>query len=127
MSEDATVALVRALVENMEGAADDWESLSFVLALNDARLYEVYGYTYNADESISAVVVRARLVRPQLADYFEGYYGEDESRPVRLLVQLVRATGTYEITFEDTDDSRWAVTADNLATIREELRPQLDA
>lgn len=54
---------------------------------------------------------------------FKSYLEEGAALPVSLLVQFERATGRYEITFEDSDSSRWAVSPANIKSIREELRP----
>jgi hypothetical protein len=45
---------------------------------------------------------------------------------VKILVQYDRTTGKYEMTFEDTDEGRWAVKPANYRQVREELRPKFD-
>lgn len=60
---------------------------------------------------------------PALNAYTESYYKPDQPLPVKLLVQFDRVSGKYEVTFEDTDVSRWKVVPANIDEIREELRP----
>ena len=45
---------------------------------------------------------------------------------MKILVQLSRASGTYEVTFEDDDPARWKVTPANIEQISEELRPNFE-
>lgn len=126
MSKDAAVDLVRALIENMRGAADGWESLAMVLDLDGNRFGGTSGYTYGPAGTISAVASRPSAVRPAVDAYLATCFQPGDAWPVKLLVQFNRTTGDYEATFEDADVSRWKVTPDNIDTIREELRPRFD-
>jgi len=126
LTEDASVALIRALIENLEDAADDWESFSLVLGLNEGRFFQAYGYAYSPDGTISAVTVSPRAVRPEVERYLAGYFGPDDALPIKLLVQFDSTTGRYGVTFEDTDAERWKVSPANIDAIREELRPAFD-
>ncbi|RSN48034.1 hypothetical protein DMC64_12545 [Amycolatopsis sp. WAC 04197] len=57
--------------------------------------------------------------------YRGGYYRPGDKLPVKILVQFDRTAGKYEVTFEDTDEDRWAVKPKNFRTMREQLRPKL--
>lgn len=43
---------------------------------------------------------------------------------MKILVRFDRATGKYDVTFEDTDEDRWAVKPGNFREMREQLRPK---
>lgn len=126
MPEDASVALVRALVENLQGSQlpDDWESFALVLGFEDGDLRTTYGYAYAADGAIAAVSARASWVREAALAYLKGYFGPEDALPKKILVQFDRTTGRYGVTFEDEDAGRWDVTPSTYKEVREELRPR---
>lgn len=123
MSSDVTTNLIRALIEHMRGASDDWESLAMVIDFRDGRLGGTHGYTYSPDGAVAAVASRPSGIEPAVTAYTESYYKPGEPLPVQILVQFDRATGTYETTFEDTDPTRWQVTPANIKEIAEKLKP----
>jgi hypothetical protein len=123
MSTDVTAVLIRALIENMRGARDDWASLAIVVDLSGGRISGTHGYAYAADRTSAAVASRPSGVQPAVDAYLESKYQPDQQPPLKLLVQFDRTSGTYEVTFEDTDASRWKVTPANINQIAEELRP----
>jgi hypothetical protein len=126
MSDDVTAGLIRALVENMKGAGDDWASLAMVLDLSGGRIRGTHGYAYSPDGTASAVASRPSSIRLAVDAYLECYVEPDQEPPVAILVQLGRTSGTYEVTFEHDDAARWKVTPANLETISEVLRPTFD-
>jgi hypothetical protein len=126
MSDDVTAGLIRALVENMKGAGDDWASLAMVLDLSGGRIRGTHGYAYSPDGTVSAVASRPSGIRLAVDAYLECYVEPDQEPPVAILVQLGRTSGTYEVTFEHDDAARWKVTPANLETISEVLRPTFD-
>ena len=126
MSDDVTAGLIRALVENMKGAGDDWASLSMVLDLSGGRIRGTHGYAYSPDGTVSAVASRPSGIRLAVDAYLECYVEPDQEPPVAILVQLGRTSGTYEVTFEHDDAARWKVTPANLEKISEVLRPTFD-
>ena len=126
MSDDVTAGLIRALVENMKGAGDDWASLAMVLDLSGGRIRGTHGYAYSPDGTVSAVASRPSGIRLAVDAYLECYVEPDQEPPVAILVQLGRTSGTYEVTFEHDDAARWKVTPANLEKISEVLRPTFD-
>lgn len=126
MSDDVTAGLIRALVENMKGAGDDWASVSMVLDLSGGRIRGTHGYAYSPDGTVSAVASRPSGIRLAVDAYLECYVEPDQEPPVAILVQLGRTSGTYEVTFEHDDAARWKVTPANLEKISEVLRPTFD-
>lgn len=126
MSDDVTAGLIRALVENMKGAGDDWASLSMVLDLSGGRIRGTHGYAYSPDGTVSAVASRPSGIRLAVDAYLECYVEPGQEPPVAILVQLGRTSGTYEVTFEHDDAARWKVTPANLEKISEVLRPTFD-
>ena len=124
MSTDPAVGLVRSLVENMRRIGDDWAALAMVLEFGGGQLSGSYGYAYSEDGAPAATSARPTLIEPAVNAYLESSFPSEDARPVKMLVQFDRATGNYEITFEDTDVTRWQVTPATLGTIRDDLRPR---
>ncbi|NYE21210.1 hypothetical protein [Microbacterium immunditiarum] len=126
MSTNVTADLIRALIEHMRGAGDDWESFAMVIEFRGEQLAGTHGYAYSPGGAVSPVASRPTGIKPALDAYTESYYKPGEALPVAILVQFDRVKGEYEVTFEDTDATRWQVTPENIATIAEQLRPKLD-
>ena len=126
MSSDVTVDLIRALIENMKGERDDWESLAMVIDFSGGRFSGTHGYAYSPDGSISAVASHPFHVESAVNAYTESLYKPGAALPVAILVQFDRTKGEYEVTFEDSDVSRWKVTPANIDEIREKLRPKFE-
>lgn len=123
MPTDTTVDLIRALIDNMRGADENWESLAMVIDFGAGKFGGTHGYTYGPGDSTSAVASRPWPVRPAVDAYVDSHYEPGAALPVAILVQFDRTKGEYEVTFEDSDASRWGVTPANLEEIRERLRP----
>ncbi|MFI5558297.1 hypothetical protein ACIA2T_03370 [Amycolatopsis japonica] len=122
MSNDATVDLIRSLVDAM-GPADGWESLAMVLEFGEG-FRSAYGYAYSPGDVITPVACEWPKIEASVDAYLGGYYQSGEKLPVKILVQFDRTVGKYEVTFEDTDEDRWAVKPKNFRTMREQLRPK---
>ncbi|MFJ2370772.1 hypothetical protein [Microbacterium sp. NPDC087665] len=118
--------LIRALIEHMKGERDDWESLAMVIDFSGGRFSGTHGYTYSPDGVVSAVASRPSAIRPTVNAYTESLYEPGAALSVAILVQFDRTKGEYEVTFEDSDVSRWKVTPANIDEIREKLRPQFE-
>ena len=126
LPSDVTVEVIRALIDNMKGAKDDWASLAMVIDFGGDRFSGTHGYAYSPDGTISAVASRPSAVRPAVNEYMESRYQPGMTWPVAMLMQFDRDKGEYEVTFEDKDASRWKVTPANIDEIREKLRPSFD-
>ncbi|MGO2518540.1 MAG: hypothetical protein ACTH8F_00305 [Microbacterium sp.] len=126
MSSDVTVGLIRALVEHMEYAPDEWASLVMVLEFDHEKVNGVSGFAYSAEGQDSAVTASPYEIRSAVKAYTDSYFTPGESLPVSLLVQFDRTKGKYEVTFEDTDEERWKLTPTTFATLPETLRPKFD-
>ena len=127
MSNDVTADLIRALVENMKGARDDWVALAMVIDLSRGRISGTHGYAYSPDGTISAVASRPSGIRPAVEAHLESYDKPGQAPPVKILMQFDRDTGKYQVTFEDDDAARWKVTPANIEQISEDLRPDFDS
>jgi hypothetical protein len=123
MSTETAATLIRALIENMRRAGDDWESVAMVLEFDSGELRGTYGYVYSPDGAPTAVSARPSQIEAAAAAYAADHYKPGQRLPVKMLVQFDRTKSEYEVTFEDTDVSRWQVTPENIHNIREELRP----
>jgi hypothetical protein len=126
MPNDVTADLIRALIENMKGARDDWASLAMVIDLNGGRISGTHGYAYSPDGTASAVASRPSGIMPAVQAYLQSNYTPEQEPPLKMLVQFDRSSGAYEVTFEDHDAARWKVTPANIEQISEELRPNFD-
>ncbi|PYD02352.1 hypothetical protein [Microbacterium sp.] len=122
-SDDVTTALVRALIENMKGAAEGWKSFAMVIDFDGDRFSGTHGYAYSPDGAASAVASRPSAVRDAVNAYMDSYYEPGQPRPVAVLVQFDRDNGKYEVTFEDEDASRWQVTPSNIDAVRDAIKP----
>jgi hypothetical protein len=125
MTPDPVVALIRDLIANLHGAPDDWASFSMVIGLSGGRLSGTHGYTYAADGAMTPTSSRPSGIRPALEAFLDDRFGPDGVLPVKMLVQYDRDTQRYEVTFEDTDASRWMVTPANVEKVPEQIRPNL--
>ncbi|CAM3486783.1 hypothetical protein [Stackebrandtia soli] len=126
MSNNVSADLIRALIENMGGAADDWSSLAMILEFDEGRFYSAHGYAYSPGGTISAVASDAWSVKSAVDAHTASYFSPGEALPVKILVQFDRTLGKYKVTFEDVDMARWKVTPRNFKELREELRPTFD-
>jgi hypothetical protein len=123
MSGDVTADLIGALIEHT-GGADGWESLSMILELPEGTFNEAHGYAYLPGGTVDPVAVNPRAVAPAVDAYTASHYEPGEALPLKILVQFDRATGRYEVTFEDRDETRWKATPRNFRQLREDLRPR---
>lgn len=123
---DRAAELVRALIENLRGARDDWASLAMVIDLRGGRVGGTHGYAYSPDGSVSAVASRPSAVDKAVRAFLDGQDEPRHAPPVTFLVQVDRSSGSYEVTFEHDDAARWKVTPANIEQIGEALRPNLD-
>ena len=131
--DDASVNLIRALAQNMEGPVAewesknvDWESMAIIIESSNGRYNSAHGYLYSADGTVTAVAARPSVVLPFVDAYINGVYKPGDERPVKFLVQYSRTSGKYLITFEDTDATRWKVSMKNYKEVQQSLRPTFD-
>lgn len=124
MSTDATTDLIGALIEHMRGAPSNWRTFAVVVEIRDGRVATTYGYTYSPDGATSAVASRPSGVLPAVQAYLASKYTPEQELPIKMLIQFNRDSGTYEITFEDSDAARWKVTPENITSAPSELRPE---
>lgn len=127
-SNQTTVNLIRAIIDNLEGDVQDWnawQSFTMIIGSYEGKLNSIGGYLYSPDKVITAVSASTFKVLPFIDEYVNEYYKPGEKLPVSLLVQFDRTSGQYNILFEDNDEERWKVTPRNFKEIREELRPNL--
>ncbi|SDH47138.1 hypothetical protein [Agrococcus jejuensis] len=125
MSTDPSTTLLHAIVDHMRGAPDDWSAIAIVVALRGGRVGGTHGFAYAADGTATPVASRPSGVDPAAQAYLASRPEHAAQPPVAMLVQLDRDAGAYEITFEDADASRWAVTPATVGTMGETLRPHL--
>ncbi|RSN05194.1 hypothetical protein DMC63_38775 [Streptomyces sp. WAC 05977] len=115
--------LVTSLVDAM-GPVDGWESLAMILEFGEG-FRSVYGYAYSP-EGVTPVACKWSSIEAAVDAYLGGHHRPGERLPVKILVQYDRTAGKHEVTFEDTDQDRWAVKPRNFRQMREQLRPKFD-
>ncbi len=132
VSNDVAVELIRSLIEAMDGSppvremsgpAGEWESLAVILEFGDGYR-SAHGYAYGSDGGITPVSCEWSSIEPAVTAYLGTLFEPDDPLPVKILVQFDRTSGEYEVTFEDTDEDRWAVKPKNYREMREQLRPK---
>lgn len=123
---NATANLIKALVENLQDAPDEWTSLAMVLGFDTQKVNRVYGFAYSAGGEPSGVTASPYEIRSGVKAYTDSCFEPGEPLPIKLLVQFDRNKGQYEVTFEDTDPARWKMTPATFDTMPEELRPKFD-
>ncbi|MFE6615029.1 hypothetical protein [Amycolatopsis sp. NPDC057786] len=119
--DDAAVDLIGSLVEaaDLPESVDGWESLAMILEFGEG-FRSVYGYAYSPGDVITPVSCKWSSIEAAVNAYL------GERLPVTILVQYDRTAGKHEVTFEDTDEERWAVKPKNFRQMREQLRPKFD-
>ncbi|MGK4594472.1 hypothetical protein [Amycolatopsis sp. w19] len=82
MSNDATVDLIRSLVDAM-GPADGWESLAMILEFGEG-FRSAYGYAYSPGDVITPVACEWPRIEAAVDAYLCGYYQSGDKLPVKL-------------------------------------------
>jgi hypothetical protein len=125
MPHDPIVDLIGAVVAHMVGDPPEWTSFSMVIGLAGGRLSGTSGFAYASDGAATPVASRPSAIKPALDAFLADRFGPDGRLPVQMLVQYDRERRRYELTFEDTDATRWKVTPMNVDEMPEQLRPRL--
>lgn len=126
MPHDPVIDLVRDLVAHMAGRPEEWDTFAMVIRLDGGRLSGTWGYAYSADGAATPVASRPSAIKPALDAFLADRYGADGTLPAQILLQYDRTTRNYQLTFEDTDATRWQVTPDNVDEVAAQLRPRED-
>ena len=128
MAGNVVADLIRSLLDNLQESGSDltsWEALSMILEFPEGSFNEAHGYLYLPDGEIAPVAADPWKVESAVKAYTDSYYAPGDTLPRKILVQFDRASGKYNVLFEETDEDRWKVTPRNFREIREELRPAL--
>ena len=130
---DLLVVLMHAIVDGIDQTQlqrgkrlpDDWESFALVIDVRaDGTYASSHGFAYGGLDWVRPVSVDPDFVRDPLLAFMRDRYAGDDVMPVKVLFQLRLSDGSYDLTFEDSDRSRWQVTPLNFVDVRTELRPQ---
>ncbi|MCG7626737.1 MULTISPECIES: hypothetical protein [Rhodobacterales] len=123
---NAIEEMVKATVGYHEAFGQDWVSFGLVVEVKeDGRPHGTNGYLFKSDGDFEAISVKPRLLRPSIAAYLQEVYG-DTQPPIKMLLQFDRASGRFNVQFEDKDESRWQVRPADIHGYIEELRPKFD-
>lgn len=129
MSDEVSVRLIRELVDGVHGPVvdrDGWRSMAIILQFPGGAFNEAHGYLYSPGGDVSPVAADPWALAPAVKAYTDSYYAAGDALPRSILVQFDRTTGRYEMTFEETDETRWKATPRNFRELREALRPTFD-
>jgi len=124
MSTDTSEALVIEVARQLHPAPEGWESFAMVLSTFDNDFSGIGGWAYGPGDVLTAVTVDPWALSDTVDAYMADHYAPGARLPVAALLQFERATGRYEITLEDHDESRWGFDPLTYKTLREELRPR---
>ena len=118
--------LIGVIVQNHKAFECPWSAFSIVIGFDDdGDPDSSYGYLYKSDGDFEAISAGIRAIRPFMSAYLSTAY-ENESFPLKLLLQFDRTSGRFNIEFEDNNPNRWAVTPANIHGFIESLRPKFD-
>ncbi|QZY51940.1 hypothetical protein [Leucobacter tenebrionis] len=126
MNEDVTANLVRALIEHMRKAPEDWESMSMILGFDSEGVNRVTGFVYDDVGAYTSVTASPYDIGPVVKTYTDSRYQPEEPLPVSMLLQFDKTSGECQVTFEDNDAGRWRLTPDTWDSLPEGLRPDFD-
>ncbi|NTE89614.1 hypothetical protein [Agrobacterium rubi] len=127
MSENSELVedLVGAIINSDQIERQNWQTFSLVIAFQDERVSETYGYSYDVEGDWEAFSVRPRLVNAEAGSYRDWLKQENDKAVIKMLVQFNRASSKFNVDFEYENPARWSVTPSNLNEITKELHPQL--
>ncbi|MFM2481387.1 hypothetical protein [Celerinatantimonas sp. YJH-8] len=114
-----SVLLCQDVIEN------DWDLLAVVFDVAEGHTANS-GFLYKGDdvEPIAACIEDdMQRLDHQIELLREEIYQQTGYKFKQLLVQMKKETGQIKIQFEFDDPQRWSFSPKNLATIKEELRP----
>ena len=130
--QDPIIALMHGIVHSIDelqyarGKAlpEDWESFALVIGVRpDGRYSDSYGFAYGSSGWVRPVSADPDVVRDPLVAFMKDRYPDAATMPVKVLFQLRLSDGAYDVTFEDSDRTRWQVTPLNYAQVPAELKP----
>ncbi|WP_420122069.1 hypothetical protein [Nakamurella sp.] len=130
MAGSVVAELIRALLDHLEDPTADhegWDALAMVLEFPGGRFNSAHGYLYLPAGRIAAVAADPWAVQAAVTAYTDSCYEPGDVLPRAILLQFDRATGRYDVHFEETDGNRWNATPRTYRQLREELRPRPDA
>ncbi len=118
--------MINVIVKDDNAFELDWVSFTLILELReDGRPSGTNGYLFTKLGDFEPFATTPRLLRPSIAAYFQEVYG-DTQPPIKMLLQFDRASGRFNVQFEDKDESRWQVRPADIHGYIEELRPKFD-
>ncbi|MFM2481386.1 hypothetical protein [Celerinatantimonas sp. YJH-8] len=103
----------------------EWDVMAAVFDVSDSHTANSGFLYYNDDSLPISVGIEDDPIRlsNQVKELREQIYQQTGSKFKQLLVQMKKETGQIKIQFEFDDPQRWSFSPKNLATIKEELRP----
>lgn len=127
MSENSELVedLVGAIINSDQIEQQNWQTFSLVIAFQNDRVSEIYGYSYDVEGEWEAFSVRPRLVNAEAGSYREWLKQKNDKAVIKMLVQFNRVSNGFNVDFEYENHARWSVKPSNLIEITRELYPQL--
>lgn len=127
MSENSELVedLLGAIINSDQIEQQNWETFSLVIAFQDDRVSETYGYSYDVEGEWEAFSIRPRLINAEAGSYRDWVKIENGNAVIKMLVQFNRVSNRFNVDFEYENRARWSLTPSNLNEITKGLHPQL--
>lgn len=127
MSENPELVedLLGAIINSDQIEQQNWETFSLVIAFQDDRVSETYGYSYDVEGEWEAFSIRPRLINAEAGSYRDWVKIENGNAVIKMLVQFNRVSNRFNVDFEYENRARWSLTPSNLNEITKGLHPQL--
>ncbi|MGL4423254.1 MAG: hypothetical protein ACRCZF_21510 [Gemmataceae bacterium] len=115
--------LIKAIINSEEEFAKHWNAFSVIFGFDSDGISDnSYGYLYSST-GFRAVAPAPWDVEKEMAAYLRTVYG-DGPGPIKMLLQFDRASGQFNVEFEDKNPKRWAVTPADIHGYIDSLRPK---
>lgn len=102
MSENPELVedLLGAIINSDQIEQQNWETFSLVIAFQDDRVSETYGYSYDVEGEWEAFSIRPRLINAEAGSYRDWVKIENGNAVIKMLVQFNRVSNRFNVDFE---------------------------
>lgn len=126
MTSDVQAQLIHEFGALVSGAdlteGNDWQRLALVVRFEDG-IRRAYGFYYGADDDGEPLSIGDFAIADKVGELREVMREADGKLWHACLMQLLRATNRFVVTFEYDDGERWHVTPRTLAAVKQAIRP----
>jgi hypothetical protein len=119
----AIMHIASMIISDDEYASYDWNGISVVGIVNNGMV-DVSGFNYDDAGKIVPSIPQNDDFMDELEEFQKLTQVPGENPWKAVLIQIKRADMSVHVQFEYDNASRWKVTAANLESMKEELRPK---